>query len=222
MSKLVIFDIDRTIYDGSIFLDLSLQLVKKDIISAKYLTFIGFEFVTYQTGFESYDELVRDCLNYFFDEIKNLNPDVLKNELRECIFKNNHKFYDYFNLTLKSYPENDYLLVSLEPDFIVQEIARSFKIKNFLSNKFLEGDHFTKDLNLIFDKNLLLEQSIYKEQKPFAVFGDSESDLPLLQKANHKFIINPTTKLQKLNISMNLNFPYFNQNNIFEEIKRVF
>lgn len=222
MDKLVIFDIDRTIYNGSIFLDLSLQLVQKEIVSPKFLSSLGFEFFTYQTGFESYDQLVRDCLNYFHDEIKFLDPNDLIKETKECLFKNNHKFYDYFNKTLKNYPRYNYMLISLEPDFIVNEVANFFKIQNFASNKFIEKESFAKDLNLIFNKNTLISHTKFKDVQPFAVFGDSESDLPILEKANHKFIINPTSNLQKLVTEKNLNLKFYSQDNIFDDIQKIF
>ena len=220
MNKLVIFDIDRTIYNGSIFLDYSLHLIQKNLISPKFLSSIGFEFVTYQTGFESYDELVRDCLNYFFEEIKTINPETLKKELKECILKNHHKFYDFSFLTTQNYPNYDYLIISLEPEFIVEEVAKLIKIPNYVCNKFMGEGKFLSKPNLIFDKEILLNQTKFKDHVPFATFGDSESDLKLLLKAENMFVINPTSNLQKELKSKQHTF--YNPDNIFENISKVF
>ncbi len=220
MKKLVIFDIDRTIYDGSVFLDFSLHLVQKNLISPKILSSLGFEFVTYQTGFESYDELVRDCLNYFFEEVKNIQPDIIKNEFKECLFKNHHKFYDYVFKTINNYPEYEYLLVSLEPDFIVKEIASFLRIENYLANKFLNNGEYLDKPELVFNKYYLLENSKFTGIKPFSVFGDSESDLPLLELAQNKFVINPTTVLYKQISSSD--YHILNHETIFDEVKKIF
>lgn len=222
MSKLVIFDIDRTIYNGSIFLDFSLHLTQKNIVSPKFLSLIGFEFFTYQTGYESYDELVNDCLNYFYEEIKLLNPEDLKVEIKECLFKNHHKFYDYFFSTLKGYPDYEYFLVSLEPDFIVSEVANFAKIRNFTANQFLQENSFVQNLNLLFDKKELISKTKYKDIIPFAAFGDAESDLKIIKEAENKFIINATSKLQKEIEEEKLNFKIYTPENIFEDIKKVF
>lgn len=220
MGKLVIFDIDRTIYDGSVFLDFSLHLVQKNIISPKFLSSIGFEFVSYQTGFESYDELVKDCLNYFYEEVKNISPEILKRELKECLFKNHHKFYDFVFKILQNYPNYDYLIISLEPDFIVEEVAKFLKIPNFESNEFITNSELTTKLDLIFDKEILFNRTKYKNQIPYACFGDSESDLKLLLISEYKFVINPTSKLQKELSNQKINF--YNASNIFENIQKIF
>lgn len=220
MKKLVIFDIDRTIYDGSVFLDFSLHLVQKNLISPKILSSLGFEFVTYQTGFESYDELVRDCLNYFFEEVKNIQPDIIKKEFKECLFKNHHKFYDYVFKTINNYPEYEYLLISLEPDFIVKEIASFLRIENYLANKFLNNGEYLDKPELVFNKYYLLENSKFTGIKPFSVFGDSESDLPLLELAQNKFVINPTTILYKQISSSD--YHILNHETIFDEVKKIF
>jgi len=222
MEKLVIFDIDRTIYDGSIFLDFSLHLIQKNLISPKFLSSIGFEYVTYQTGFESYDELVRDCLNYFFDEIKKIPLVTLKKEIKDCLFINHHKFYDYVFETTKKYPSYEYLIITLEPEIIAGEVANFLKIKNYLSNRFCNNDEFLNKPELIFNKRELLNKSVFKNQIPFATFGDSESDLELLKISKNKFILNPTSNLQRELKKDNLNFKTFTPLNIDQEITLTF
>jgi len=222
MRNLIVFDIDRTIYDGSIFLDFSLHLIQKDLISPKFLSLVGFEYVTYQTGFESYDELVRDCLNYFFDEVKNIPPQTLKLEMRECLFKNHHKFFDFVFEILRDYPEYNYMLISLEPEIVTKEVANFLKIENFACNHFLNQKNFLAKPNLIFNKLTLFKNSKFGNEVPFAVFGDSESDLELLKLSENRFIINPTSTLQKIVMNEKLNYKFSDQISVKEEIKSIF
>lgn len=224
MDKLVILDIDRTIYNGSIFLDYSFHLIKKNLVSPKYLSAIGFEFVTYQTGFESYDELVKDCLNYFYEEIKEIKSEILRKELQECLFINHSKFYPFVFELLKKYHHYNFFIISLEPDFIVEEVAKFLKIKNFAGNKFnldSKMNNLEKPI-LIFDKLKIFENSQFSKETPFACFGDSESDFPILAKAENKFIINPTSKLQKQIFENKLNIEFLTENTIQNKIKEIF
>ena len=187
MKELSVFDIDRTIYNGSIFLDFALHLIEKEKISPKFLSKIGFEFFTYQTGFESYDELVTDCLDAFYFETKDIDPKDLKKELKECLLKNHHKFYDFALEIPKLYPSYEVLIISLEPEYVVEEVAKFLQIKSFLGNQKLEINKFK-----------ILKESLYSENKINSCFGDSESDYELLKHATFKYAINPTTKLSKL------------------------
>lgn len=187
MKELIIFDIDRTIYNGSIFLDFALHLINKEKISPKFLSIIGFEFFTYQTGFESYDELVLDCLDAFYAETKEIELNVLKKELKECLIKNHHKFYDYALEIPKIYSNYEILIISLEPEYIVEEVAKFLQIKNFVGNQ-----------NTEINKVKIFQSSNYSENIINSCFGDSESDYELLQLAKYKYVIEPTSKLSKL------------------------
>ena len=187
MKELIIFDIDRTIYNGSIFLDFTLHLIEKELISPKFLSKVGFEFFTYQTGFESYDQLVVDCLEAFYFETQEIDMKKLKIELKECLIKNHHKFYDFAMEIPKVYLNYETLIISLEPEYIVEEVAKFLQIKNFLGNQ-----------NLEINKYKIFKESLYSENKINSCFGDSESDFELLKHAKYKYVINPTSKLSKL------------------------
>lgn len=197
MKELVIFDIDRTIYDGSIFLDVSLELINKNIISPKFLSKIGFEYFTYQTGFESYDELVLDCLEAFHFEVKEIDLNVLMSVVKETIYKNHHKFRPFVFECVKN-KDFDYLIISLEPDFITQEVAKFLRIPNFLSNIFVENGKILREIKVKTDKKRMLEESPFQDQFINMAFGDSESDFEILRYSKKRFVLNPTIKLSNL------------------------
>lgn len=219
MKEFIIFDVDRTIYNGSIFLDFSLHLIQKEVISSKFLSTIGFEFVTYQTGFESYDEMVADCLLGFHHEIKDVSLDLLKKEFSECLVKNHEKIYD-FAYKIIELQKFEILIISLEPDFMLEEFCKFLKVSNFLGNKFTNDSKIIQNPQLVFNKKEILSNSnfsfINSNQKPFAVFGDSESDIPLLEIAKNPFVVNPTYKLLK-EIESGKNLNIFDPNQIFPQ-----
>lgn len=187
MKKIIIFDIDRTIYNGNIFIDFVLHLIWKRKISYKIILKIAAEFLTYKTGFETYEELVVDCLGGFYFVTKDISQDDLKKELKACLIKNNHKFYNFAFEIPKLYPTHEVLIVSLEPEYIVEVVANFLKIKSFLGNQ-----------NLKISKFQIFKNSIYSEIKIDSCFGDSEADYELFKHASFKYAINPTSKLSKL------------------------
>jgi phosphoserine phosphatase len=68
---LIIFDIDRTIYDGSIGQDFIIELVNERIISPKILASLSFELLEYELDLQNYNKTVSDALKLLANELIN-------------------------------------------------------------------------------------------------------------------------------------------------------
>ena len=193
---LIIFDIDRTIYDGTVGEDFILSLCNHNLIDSKILTLLGLELLEYQTSISNYQTAVKNVLTLLDKELKGIEKSKIEKEANNFLKSNHYKFYDYIYEISKIFGTRyDFLLLSLEPDFLVKEIAKSLSIKNFIGNEFLGKKTFSGDSKILTSKKELFENSIFSKNEVLAYFGDSENDIEMIEKAHMKFVINPTPKL---------------------------
>jgi phosphoserine phosphatase len=205
MKQLVIFDLDRTIYNGSLGQDFIIHLASKQLISPKIISELSFALVEFETEIVSYEETVSTVLNYLSKELVGKDFKLINQEAQNFVATNHHKFYDYSLELPKLYPQFEFIILSLEPEFLLKHVADMLKIKYFIGNKFNHSSiSFTSNTKITTDKIELFDKSEFKSSKILAAFGDSESDFEILNRAQYKFIINPSKKL--LEKAKDLNF----------------
>jgi phosphoserine phosphatase len=196
MKQLVIFDLDRTIYNGSLGQDFILHLATKQLISPKIISELSVALLEFETEIVSYEETVSTVLNYLGKELVGKDFKLINQEAKNFVSINHHKFYDYCLELPRLYPQFEFVILSLEPEFLLKHVADILKIKNFIGNKFNHSSiTFLSNTKITTDKIELFEKSEFKSYKILAAFGDSESDFEILSKAQYKFIINPSKKL---------------------------
>jgi phosphoserine phosphatase len=217
---LIIFDIDRTIYDGSIGQDFIIELVNERIISPKILASLSFELLEYELDLQNYNKTVSDALKLLANELINKDASYVKEVARRVIEYNHYKFYDYIFEIPKLYKDFDYILLSLEPDILVKEISDYLQIPNFVANSFLDKNkNLTNSNKILTNKIEMLENSNFKNRNICTAFGDSENDFGILQKARLKIVINPTPNLQK-KITNSNDFIVTNSKLVYEDFKK--
>jgi len=213
---LIMFDIDRTIYDGSIGEDLILDLTSKGIIGPKIVAVLGLELLEYEISLISYSEIVLKVLNTLEKELVGKDVANLKKDIKKFIESNHYKFYDYIYEISKIFEKRyEIVLCSLEPEIFVSEIAKHLKIKHFICNNFNSKKVFLGNSKISTSKKELFEKSLYKNHEIAAYFGDSENDFEMFELAEKKFVINPTLNLIK-RINNNPSFININEKNAFK------
>jgi phosphoserine phosphatase len=196
MRQLIVFDLDKTIYNGSLGQDFILYLVSKQLISPKIISNLSITLVEYETEILSYEKTVSTVLNYLAKELEGKDFEIINKEAKNFVYINHSKFYDYAIELPKLYPQYEFLLLSLEPEFLLKHVADLIKVPNYIGNKFKHDKKiFTKDFKITTNKIELFNESKFQHMELLAAFGDSESDFEILNKAKHKFLINPSQKL---------------------------
>jgi phosphoserine phosphatase len=217
---IIIFDIDRTIYDGSIGQDFIIELINEKIISPKILASLSFEIIEYELDIQNYSKTVKDILKTLNNELLGKDLKQVQEIAQKVIQYNHYKFYDYIFELPSLYKEFDYVLLSLEPDFLVSEIASYLKIPFFISNNFgIKNGLISNSNKITTNKFELFEDSKFKNRNIIAAFGDSENDLGILDLAKLKLVINPTPNLLQ-KISHNNNFKVINPKIATDEFKK--
>jgi len=220
VKPLVIFDIDRTIYNGSLGQDFILHLVSKNIISPTVLSELTLFFIEYETELISYDKTVATILNFLAKELSEHEFEKIRKETEIFIKIQHHKFYDYAYEIPKIYNQFEYVLLSLEPDFVASEVGKVLDVKNTIGNEFTHNHNFRKNIQVTTNKVELFEKSEFKNREIFAAFGDSESDFKILSKAQNSFVINPTNHLLQL-IKNNKSFQEVTPKTAYESFKKL-
>jgi phosphoserine phosphatase len=217
---IIIFDIDRTIYDGSIGQDFILELINENVISPKILANLSFEMLEYELDIQNYSKTVNDALKILSNELKGKEISKIKNIAKRVVQYNHYKFYDFIFELPKLYKNFEYVILSLEPQILVSEISEYLKIPNFVCNEFIEKKEILLGNDKIYtDKITLLNNSQFIDRNIIAAFGDSENDLPILNLAKLKMVINPTENLNK-KIYKNTDFHISNPKLVSEDFKK--
>jgi len=220
VKDLIIFDIDRTIYDGSIGQDFIIELVNEGLISSKILVNLSLELLEYELNIETYQDTVKKALTALSQELNNKNLNEVRDIAQKVIQYNHYKFYDYAFELPKVFKEFDYCLLSLEPQILVSEIASYLKIPNFICNEFpIKNNLIHKPHEIIINKSKLLENSEFKNRRVICAFGDSENDYDILKQADLKMMVNPTPRLLEKSGNQK-NFHQINPKIAYDEFKK--
>lgn len=198
MKDLIIFDLDRTIYNGSIGQEFIIHLVSKNFISPKIIAQLTTLLVEYESEVLNYEETVKKILYFLAQELVGTEFETIRLEAENFIKANHFKFYDFAFELPKVYQEFDYLILSLEPDFLVEEVCKIIGIENAVGNKFSHNNKFDTNYKITTDKLQLLNSSKFSNYSIFAAFGDSISDYEILKKAKHPIMVNPDGRLKKI------------------------
>ena len=217
---LIIFDIDRTIYDGSIGQDFIIELINEGIISPKILASLSLELLEYELEVQNYTKTVTDVLKTLSNELKGKDPKVIREVAQKVIQYNHYKFYDFVFEMPSLFKEFEFVLLSLEPQILVSEIASYLKIPNYVCNTFEEKNNvITNSKQILTNKIEILENSEFNNRSIIAAFGDSENDYEILRKAKLKMVINPTPTLFE-KIKDNKDFKITNPKIATDEFKK--
>jgi phosphoserine phosphatase len=118
------------------------------------------------------------------------------------------------------FKEFEFVLLSLEPQILVSEIASYLKIPNYVCNTFEEKNNvITNSKQILTNKIEILENSEFNNRSIIAAFGDSENDYEILRKAKLKMVINPTPTLFE-KIKDNKDFKITNPKIATDEFKK--
>lgn len=180
MKKAIIYDFDKTIYNGETSIDFMIFFLKK-----KPILIFKFLFFSFLILF-NLNSLTK-TKNLFF---KVLKDNEIKEEVKEFWKKNSNKFFPYFKDEIKkNKKEADLLiLISASPDFLLQEIYKELGFDILIATK------YNNNYNMV-SKNCKNKEKVNRlkllgDFDVIAFYSDSISDKPLYDIAKKKFTIN--------------------------------
>ena len=202
--KIALFDIDKTIYQGLVILDLANSQVKYGIISQESYSTICNDVDLYKKGVVGYEETIHNLLVHWASGLKgNLYNHVLTHAIDFLSHKG--KFFPFAGELISMLKEtHDVYFVTAEPSFVGKAVSYIFKANGYVSSKFeLSNSTFTGNVEISLarreDKMRVVQGLLNKYEKRGSIaFGDSEGDIEMLRQVEIAVCINPTDGLRRV------------------------
>lgn len=203
-SRYALFDWDNTVRKGYTLLSWVDYLTKKDIIDSELKKRLSAFDRDYRRGVITHDQYaVLACAEYA-RALEGIPVDVISRILAEYMSEDKkllfHRVSRLFDMLYRS--QVDTFIISGAPTVILNEYKDTFNIKEvFGFTEEAVSGRFTGNVlcNYGFDKGKTVGELISAYGcAPLLAFGDSESDTPMLDKAEYSFCIG--NRLNKYNI----------------------
>jgi len=200
--NVVLFDIDRTAYDGFLLLPLVEQQARDGIINTSSHQDIIELLNQYEAGTLAYSEMVQNVLLQFARALEGKSVQEVTNHTEEYLRNDGNKFYPYVGKVIELLASShDSYFVTAEPQFVSEATQEIFGATGSISTMFsVDRGKFTGMIDSALSSsqhkadaiNLILTEHILEGS--FA-FGDSEGDIHMLAGVEYPVCVNPTAGL---------------------------
>lgn len=173
------YDFDKTIYINNSTQDFFKFILKRNKRVRRMLPFLGMHFLRYGLKLISKEEF-KGIFYSFLKYVPNLDEEV------KAFWDTHEKGIKKWYLDMQK--END-LIISASPSFLLEEIFKRLKIKNFLCS---EVDTKTGKLlspNCYGKEKVVRFNEAYKGVELDSFYSDSMSDLPMFKLAKKAYFV---------------------------------
>jgi HAD superfamily phosphoserine phosphatase-like hydrolase len=198
---LACYDVDGTLANGMLIIPLMISEHIHGILNENTFTKLNSIIEQYKNGKVSYEITAQQLLETHAAGLKNYTQLVLEAHADEFIKQNTALFRpfgkDVIDLLRPNFTQ---VIVTTEPQYLAKAIANYYNADKILSTQYeiIDG-RFTGRIS----SSLASRKSKFKALKGHKVayaFGDSESDIEMLQMSANAYCINPTDGLRKIGI----------------------
>jgi len=179
--KFIVYDFDKTIYDGDSTFDFIKFLIKKKKSILLHIQKMFISLIKYKLKIIN-KEKMKECFFEMFNKFENID------DLVDKFWNINEKNIKSFFKNKKTH-END-IIASASPYFLLEPIAKKYKVKDLFASPVDKKTgkyngvncHGVEKVRLINNKyeNAIIEE-MYSD--------DRKADKPLLDLANHSYIV---------------------------------
>lgn len=177
--KYLLYDFDKTIYDGDSSTDFFKYCLKKNKKLVKMLPRMLIEFIAYKTDNISVTELKEYIFSYlnYFDNIDDMVKEFWnthKSKIKKSYLERNHK--------------ND-IIVSASPYFLLEPICKELGVKDLIASDINPKTGKFNKPNNSGEEKLKAFKKKYPKIIPDEMYSDDLKDKPLLDFAKNSFIV---------------------------------
>lgn len=200
--SVALFDFDRTIYkDYSIF------------TSTKYLKDNGFldgrvevemmeEYGKYKLGVRDYKQTAEEMIRIQAKAMEGLDFSVMRDKMIDFFAENEDRYFSYFEKILPKLKEtHDVYLVTASSQLVAEAIEKRFNLDGHLSTIYGVADERMNgevERSLVGEKGREIEELLVRYQGKTMAFGDSDSDIEMLEMVGIPVCIEPTGRLKEI------------------------
>lgn len=224
---IILFDVDNTLVDGFTIFPFAEHLAKNHLLDPNTPSIMHQDLTYYENGEFSYQEFAKAVVDHYYQGLAGIAQEMIETagesyfeEYKEKLFPYSTNLVDLMNthgrtIVISGAPREAFLPMSK-----YLNIAESF----MLEGEIIDG-HFTgkTKVNMALETvkrqivNILTERD-YSRIKSFA-FGDSSSDIPILEAVSNPFIVNPKGEFAEL--AARNGWRIVNSNNIIQETNQI-
>jgi HAD superfamily hydrolase (TIGR01490 family) len=205
MQKVAFFDIDGTVFRSSLLIELVEALISCGVFPKEVREEYRRSHEAWWNREGSYEAYIDDVIHAFMTHLQGVHYGVLADVGREVVSSQEKRVYRYTRDLIKDLKAKDYYIVAISqsPKTILDEFCRSYGFDKVYGRIYELGprDCFTGavvDESLIKDKAAIIERLLshgeYTLDGSVGV-GDTEGDIPLLEKVETPICFNPNMSL---------------------------
>ena len=189
MKKAIIYDFDKTVYNGETSINFILFFLSKH--PGLFFIFV-FNLILILFNINSLEK----TKSIFFSILKRVDENVLDNDISLFWEKEKSRIFPYFyNEIKKNKKEADVLiLISASPDFLLEKIYKELGFDILISTKYEKYNLVSKNCKHNEKVNRL---KLIGDFKVLSFYSDSISDKPLYDISNNKYTIDKNGNILK-------------------------
>ena len=201
--KIILFDIDKTVYDGYTIFPLAQSQFDAGLIDASVVKRLNQDMIDYKNGNFTYEAFVAILLDHWAEGLRGKKyQEVLAHATHFFATQSEH-FYPYVADVLELLKKtHEAYFVSGEPQFIAEAVGKIYGTRGWLSSTFeldkngLLTGKVTTHLATKSDKKHALAGLIRSNSFEDSYgFGDSDADIEMLSLVQTPICINPNPGL---------------------------
>lgn len=204
--KLAVFDIDGTIFRSSLVIELTNELVRKEIFPKKAVTEIESDYIAWLNREGGYEDYLRKVVEAYEKYIIDCREEDVMLAVDNVLNNERKKLYRYTRDLIKKLKKNNYFLfaISGSPGHILTSFAKGIGFDKYLGGYYevVDGKFTGRQPfgNPAWNKKKTLEEFLEKHSNKFDLkssigVGDTESDIAFLKMVGHPIAFNPNKKL---------------------------
>lgn len=190
LMKYAVFDWDNTVREGYTLFSWIDYLIEKEIVSEGLGQKEHDLGKRYKKQEITHDEYADIACRYYAQELAGINIRIIENNLPEYLKNDERNLFPFVNDLFRYLKMQDIkpIVISGAPQRIIDSYKNSLNLYEIYAVKEQEeGEFYTGELeyNYGHDKQRIIDSLIKQYGRPIFGFGDSSSDIPLLQEARH-------------------------------------
>lgn len=203
MRKIILFDIDKTVYDDYTIFPLAKSQLDAQLLDQTTVTQLDQDMTDYKAGKHTYEQFVATLLDHWADGLKGKSYQIVLDHTVSFFNGNLMHFYAYVASVFAKFSEShDIFFVTGEPQFIAEAIRMIYQAKGTISSIFEidQSGIFTGKVNRYLSTKTQKREALSKTLEQYRLeqsvgFGDSEADIFMLELMANRFCISPNAAL---------------------------
>ncbi len=209
MNTAAFFDIDGTLYRGSLMIEHFRKLVKYEVIEQNiWYNKINDLYILWKNRQGDYDDFMEELAQEYIRNLTGLNLNHIEFISDQVINLKGDAIYRYSRSQIQWHKDMGHriIFVSGSPDFLVSKMAEKYGADDYIGSDYItdENGNFTGDVKKMWDSenktkaiNDFINRYDIDINKSYS-YGDTNGDYSMLKLMGNPTAINPSHELMKI------------------------